>query len=1184
MNSRTDQIFAYLRPPSFANDENTTLIARIVHYATLCTFVTLFFVGIYTFLLTTPSLPGLLLIAGELGVIGAARWQLQRGDVRRASVTLVAFGWTVVALFVFFSGGLGAISGILYLSMIPMTVMLLGWKAGIIAAVLLQVYVFVLELVEAAGYPLPRLIVLDDVSSWLLVIYATVQVLIVVVITEFDLRANLHVTTKQLAERERAEAALRANEERFRIITSVISDYTFARSIDAQGVSKYSMLSGAFESITGYTPQEFEERGGWPAILHPDDVAQEASNMAHLHENQRVETEVRIIRKDGEIRWVHVFAQPVWDVERQQLVGVNGAVQDITERRRSEIALQESQEHTLRFHDYLKAMHTAALDLNRTEKLDDFFRMAVEKGRSHLGFDRMGLWLFDRETMTENGTYGTDDFGETTDERHLQKPVTEFTGYERILSGEQQSLLHNLGSAVSGVAAGAGWVAQAALWDGEQVIGYLSADNLIHYKPLQSYQSELLALYGATLGTMYKQKLSEIALRESEKNTRNFQERLKGLHEIGIVLDGAESVDDMWRMAVEMGRSHLQFDRMGIWLYDPEAQIAHGTFGTGQNGETLDERGLVVAIADYGRNPDDSESFGVIDGIVSGEQQVVLHHDVPIMAVDGGVVGLGWSMQAVLWDGKRPVGHLSTDNLINQRPLAPYQMDLLLLYGITLGHIYRRKIAEGALRQSEKQLRALLDATTDMAFLMAADGTFLTVNKRMTESLKCGTQEFFGANVFAMLNSETQGERRTLFDEVLMSKKSVRWVDSNAATWWDNSLYPILAPSGDVEAFAMYSRDISEQKRLEAELQRYTAQLEQMVEERTAELRRAKDQIEVILNNTSDALALAQPDGDIQTSNPAYTSTFDGETIERILGLITSESQVASVGDALFKVIYGNETRRVEAQITGRDGGADRDIDLALIPVRITDDDVRSGILVSARDITHMKEIERFKTRFVENAVHDLATPISGLTLRLYLLKRAPERLEEHVRALENQVGLLSNLLDDLRTLSRLDRDQVTLDGESCDVNQLVKRIFDTYEPVALDKRQRIEFIADANVPMLRLDARQFERVIANLISNAINYTPDEKEIVVQTAVEGSEVVFSVKDQGIGIDAEDLPHVFDRFFRTTTARKTRSSGTGLGLAIVKEVVEMHGGRVSVESEPGQGSTFSVRLPVGETGE
>lgn len=401
--------------------------------------------------------------------------------------------------------------------------------------------------------------------------------------------------------------------------------------------------------------------------------------------------------------------------------------------------------------------------------------------------------------------------------------------------------------------------------------------------------------------------------------------------------------------------------------------------------------------------------------------------------------------------------------------------------------------------------------------------------------------------------------------------------------WVETIISAIKNASGEITQFLSVQEDITERKRLEAELQRYTNQLENLVEKRTIELRQTKEQLELILNNTNDAVALANPNGDILLTNAAFRVAFDQQSprsIEHILRSLPNVEHVELLSGALLNVIYNSETQRVMAQIVSGEG-QEKDVDMVFIPVRGSDDAASDVILVSAHDITYIKEIERFKARFIADALHDMATPIAGLSMRLYMLRRSPEHLDNHVQALENQVAHLSNLLADLRTLSLLDRQSLNLHLDRYDFNQIARRVFDTYEPVALGKAQTISLSADVTMPTMLLDSNLIERVLGNLVSNAINYTPNGKTIAVQTsvAIDAQRVAFTVADEGIGIDVNDLPHIFERFYRTARARKEQFAGTGLGLAIVKEIVELHGGEVSVESELGRGSIFTIRLPL-----
>jgi PAS domain S-box-containing protein len=129
---------------------------------------------------------------------------------------------------------------------------------------------------------------------------------------------------------------LAESEERYRLISEVISDYTFSTKLNAEGKLFLNWVAGAFERITGYTYEEYVARGGWLAALHPDDVEQDARDMQALHQNRAVVTEVRTFTKGGEMRWVRVYGHPVWDAARARLVGIYGAVQDITEHKKAE--------------------------------------------------------------------------------------------------------------------------------------------------------------------------------------------------------------------------------------------------------------------------------------------------------------------------------------------------------------------------------------------------------------------------------------------------------------------------------------------------------------------------------------------------------------------------------------------------------------------------------------------------------------------------------------------------------------------------------------------------------------------------------------------------------------------------------------------------------------------------------
>ena len=398
--------------------------------------------------------------------------------------------------------------------------------------------------------------------------------------------------------------------------------------------------------------------------------------------------------------------------------------------------------------------------------------------------------------------------------------------------------------------------------------------------------------------------------------------------------------------------------------------------------------------------------------------------------------------------------------------------------------------------------------------------------------------------------------------------------------WAYLTVSAIRNEKGAISHFLSIQEDITERKRLESELQRYTEQLEQMVEERTFQLRVAKEQLEAILENSSDAIALALSSGDILTANPAFTELFGKRvkrSIEEIIHLFSDEKQTTAFAKAILAVLHDRSSERTQVSIQ-IDAESKIDLDLAFAPVETEDGTGVEAVIISARDITPLKDLERFKARFVANAAHDLANPIAALKTRLYLLKARPDKLNIHVEVLERQIDRLERLVGELRTLSELDRGALTLETSSVDLNQMIATVLEAHQPLAAEKAQNIHYEPEPNLKPMVLDYQRFERVIVNLLSNAITYTPQKGDVYVKTWQDENGIGFSVTDTGIGIEAEALPYIFDRFFRTDRAKSANNIGTGLGLAIVREMIDAHRGKITVESEINKGTRFTVFLP------
>jgi len=228
-----------------------------------------------------------------------------------------------------------------------------------------------------------------------------------------------------------------------------------------------------------------------------------------------------------------------------------------------------------------------------------------------------------------------------------------------------------------------------------------------------------------------------------------------------------------------------------------------------------------------------------------------------------------------------------------------------------------------------------------------------------------------------------------------------------------------------------------------------------------------------------------------------------------------------------------------------------------------------------------LESTEGQRQQLLADIAHELCTPLTVIqgNLRAILDDVYPLNKEEVAR-LYDQTRQLTRLVNDLQELAQVDTNQLTLNVQPVDVNDVVQDATERFEPLAKNAGIRLETRAGAHLPLISIDPMRMLQVLDNLLANALRHTPAGGTIRVCTRREEDTVVLEVLDSGEGIDAEDLPHLFDRFYRTDRSRNRDTGGSGLGLAITRSLVEAQGGRVSAHSAGrGQGSTFCVHLPI-----
>ena len=242
------------------------------------------------------------------------------------------------------------------------------------------------------------------------------------------------------------------------------------------------------------------------------------------------------------------------------------------------------------------------------------------------------------------------------------------------------------------------------------------------------------------------------------------------------------------------------------------------------------------------------------------------------------------------------------------------------------------------------------------------------------------------------------------------------------------------------------------------------------------------------------------------------------------------------------------------------------------------------GALAVIEDITERRRLEAVRRDFVANISHELKTPVGALSLLAETLvdeedRRVSQRLAERM---VNEATRLASTIEDLLVLSRIESEEEP-EREQVPIHLVVAESVNRIRPAAGNAGIRI----DAPEPDLRLgvtgDRRQLVSALYNLLDNAVKYSEEGSEVTVRVTTDGRTLSIAVTDQGIGIPARDLERVFERFYRVDVARSRQTGGTGLGLAIVRHVVSNHAGEVGVDSRLGEGSTFTLNLPLTATG-
>ncbi len=484
-----------------------------------------------------------------------------------------------------------------------------------------------------------------------------------------------------------------------------------------------------------------------------------------------------------------------------------------------------------------------------------------------------------------------------------------------------------------------------------------------------------------------------------------------------------------------------------------------------------------------------------------------------------------------------------------------------------------------------EQLTRMLERITDAFYAIDRDWRFTWVNREAEKLLQRSRSELMGRSIWSEF-PETVG---------LIFHDAYRKAVSTGEPQEFEAFYPPLGRWFEVRAFpgedwlSVYFRDISARKRAEKE------RAELLAREKWArmEAERLAAEHAAVLGQIADGVVITDPSGSIVFMNEA-ARRIHGHVELRVpvqayaetFGLYTVDGRpIESTDLPLARAVLRGETVIDSEWMVRRPDGVEIIAQGSAAPVRAPDG-TPLGAVLTVRDVTEQRTLERQKDEFLAAAAHDLKNPLTAIKGRIQLLERRVARLEEPDRTLI-ETGLAGIQASAARMLAQIDQlldftryrmgRPMPLERQPTDLVSLVRQVVSEYQ----QSSDRHRIVLDA-VSALEgeWDPDRIERAVSNLMSNAIKYSPQGGEITVRVWREGDgqgTAVVSVRDPGIGIPKEDLPLVFERFRRARNVRDI--GGTGVGLAGACQVVRQHEGSISVESAPGRGSTFTIRLPI-----
>ncbi len=995
------------------------------------------------------------------------------------------------------------------------------------------------------------------------------------------------ITISDITERRQAEDALRQSEELYRTLVETLHEGILVLDPD----STIRFVNPRITELTGYARDELNGR---PFIEFLDNrsaaIVQE--NVDRRKQGFRDAYELEVRKKDGGMLRVLVGAAPLTDAEGGY-TGSLASVTDLTAQKELEKALQESREQYYRMvdlspdaivvHDLdgrLLYANPAALRLGGVSSLEevkdrsvlDFFpseRLGViQDGIRRLVAGEAGPPLTMQMRFPGGKTVDVEASGVQLEFRGVPavqvvlRDVTERKKVERALRESEERL--RLATAAADIF---GWEVdiprQMFRWteNAERLVDIPMPATLaeiweaVHPDDLAAVQQAFgqatasggnfsleYRIQNRTAGTDLWFFSAGVAIADSGDTPR----RLVGITQN---ITARKQAEEALRESEERFRRTFDQSPIPAALLLPDFTLLRANEALCRMLGYSEQELQQLKFPAFTHSDDVEEDVRLATRLAAGEiEQYEL--DKRYIRKDG----------AIVW------GHLSVRYIRDAEGRVSYVLPMIQ-------DITERKLMEEALRATLETERVLLNAPTDMALLLDVNGTILNINDNYAKVLGSCPPKLIGASIWDRMPPEIVVYRRKYFGQAVESKQIVRFEELLNNKWYDSLVNPVLSDTGTVIRVAIIARDITERKQAEEAL------------------RQSEEKYRLLIDTLQEGVVVIDSAGVILYANPPLAAML-GYTVEE------------TVGKSVFSFMDRHNAQILREHMERRQKGVKDQYELEAITARgakkhvlveasplLDQNGHYIGSLAGVMDITERKQAEialqeyaeRLKRsnedleRFAYISSHDLQEPLRAIVSYSQLLERRYRgRLDPdadaYIQFITDSGRRMQALVNDLLQHSRITSQVLVLEPVATE-----EVLAQTLLSISMLLKEQGATVTHDPLPVVQADARQLEQIFSNLIGNAIKYRRQEPPKIHVSAVKKEDMwQFSVTDNGIGIEPRYLEKIFTIFERLHG--QERYEGTGIGLAICKRIVERHGGRIWIESEPGEGSTLFFTLP------